>query len=106
MKKYEGLKRLAQLASPGPWIEDDGNIFSCPLNERRDEIIMKRILDEERVFHTDDNSALGGFPLGFVAQCNQSLPNFDADANFIAAASPFVILKLIKELEDAKKKLK
>lgn len=62
----------AEAATPGPWIEDDGHIHSQPLCEKEDEWLRSDLED--------------GRPETEVAYCAQELPNFDADAAFIAHA--------------------
>lgn len=90
----EKLERLAKAASPGPWSEDDGNIFSAPLSDERSRIIRQR-LDGIDVPHPDEAPELDGYPLGFVAKVPRFTVNFENDTAFIAAADPKTVLRLI-----------
>jgi len=78
----ERLRVLLAAATPGPWGTDDGNIFSRPLSDEREAVIMRRMAGED-VAHPDEDL---DEPLGFVAKCPQTCPNFDADEAIIAAA--------------------
>jgi hypothetical protein len=69
--------------SPEPWTEDDGNVFSEPLQAQRIDAIMRR-LNGEGGSHPDEG--LNGEPLGFVAAAGQNRENFEADALRIVAA--------------------
>lgn len=75
------LEALHAKATPGPWTEDDGNLFSKPLSDFRHEQCM-RIVQGEAIPHPDEGL---DEPLGFVAKCFQTSPNFEADAEFLAA---------------------
>jgi hypothetical protein len=86
-----GLERLLELAgkaSLGPWVEDDGNIFSKPQS------------DIEWKARRPDGTGSDMWD-GLVAKCEQTLPNFDADAAFIAAANPAVVKALVEALQAA-----
>jgi hypothetical protein len=61
-----------EAATPGPWIDDDGHIHSKPLCEKEDKWLR--------------SNSVSGCPETEVAYCCQELPNFDADATFIAHA--------------------
>lgn len=95
----DDLRALAKAATPGPWSEDDGNIFSVPLSKQREEVIM-RIVRGEDIPHPDEDRH---HPLGFLATTTQDTDNFPANAAFIAAASPSVIIGLLDEIEDWRK---
>jgi len=89
------LERLAKAASPGHWIEDDGNIFSKPLSDERERRINAMILDRS-LPHPDDDKGLDGYPLGFIAKVPQFTVNFEGDINYIAALDPLTVLELIR----------
>lgn len=80
--KIKALRDLLAKASPLPWCEDDGNLFSKPISDARMDRIMARI--ESRTTRDGEND--GELHDGFVAKCPQDLPNFVADAYFIEAA--------------------
>lgn len=71
---------LCAAATPGPWSEDDGNVFSTPLSREREDVIM-RIIAGEALVHPDDGLRE---PIGWVASTGQDQPNFESDAAFIA----------------------
>jgi hypothetical protein len=79
----QAIRARIDLATPGPWSEDDGNIGSEPLAEARQAIILRRLRGETGLPHPDDGLKS---PLGFVASTHQEQPNFEADAEFIAHA--------------------
>lgn len=80
MTRLAELRELLAKATPGPWDEDDGNIFSRPLSNERHAIIMRRIQGED-IPHPD-----GDEPMGYVASTGQVQPNFENDAALIPAA--------------------
>lgn len=84
------LAECAKAATPGPWGEDDCNIFCRPMsNARKDAILAKldgKPYNEEHL-HLD----------AFVASTQQRHEQSDADALFIAAANPAVVLALLEE---------
>ena len=84
---------LATAATEGPWVEDDGNVFSEPLSNERISVIQRR-LNGEDVAHPDtdrDN------PLGWICSTEQGQPNFIADGDFICV-SRTAIPELIAEV--------
>lgn len=80
--ELRAIEERAEAATPGPWSEDDGNVFSTPLSERRHEIIMRRIHGED-IPHPDHDEP---HPMGFVCTTTQETANFDNNADFIAHA--------------------
>lgn len=70
------LERIAKAATPGPWVEDDGNIFVQPTEDA--------YLD--------------------VAKAPQDVKNFEANAAFIAAFNPQTCLRLIAWIRSLERK--
>lgn len=86
------LAALAMAATPGPWREDDCNVFCGPMADARTDAIMAKI--EGRPYDR------GHLRLdAFVATTEQRGEHSDADARYIAAASPDVVLALLAERE-------
>ena len=84
------LAALARAATPGPWREDDCNVFCGPMADARTDAIMAKI--EGRPYDR------GHLRLdAFVATTEQRGEHSDADARYIAAASPDVVLALLAE---------
>lgn len=92
-------QRLAE-GTPRPWHEDDGHIQSSPLREQRHAVIMRRMNGED-LPHPDDVSSYADsdYPFGYVAHCEQRLPNFEADAHLIVDAVNG-LLGLLDELDE------
>lgn len=82
-KHLAELERLETAATPGPWTEDDGNVFSKPLSRQREKAIMRRVRGDESVPHPDDGRRA---PLGWVCGTRQEQDNYDADCELIAKA--------------------
>lgn len=82
-------------ATPLPWSEDDGNIFSQPLGTIRHEAIMKRVNGDKSIPHPDKGLEN---PLGWVATTQQAQPNFENDSCFIVEAVN-AIPELLAEIE-------
>lgn len=74
------LKTLAQEATPGPWYMD-GATTICPPHNYKKELVKSQM------------GAMGVY-LPSIAYCNQK-----ADAAYIAAAHPGVILAMCEEIE-------
>ncbi len=72
------LKRLAMAATSGPWLRDEGNEVSVS---------------------TDGDEAYWSWEAAGPAQVHGSDRQAIADADFIAAASPEVVLALVAEIE-------
>lgn len=90
----DALEALYKKTSPGPWGEDDCNIFSCPLADARHNAIIAKI--EGKPFNKDALHLDG-----FVATTEQRHEQSDDDAAFITAianAAP----KLFAELRAAR----
>jgi hypothetical protein len=81
-EELEAIRKRCEAATPGPWSEDDGNIFSEELSAQRHEAIVRRLAGSKEP-HPDGGL---GQPMGFIASTTQEQPNFDADADFIAHA--------------------
>lgn len=94
MTNLDDLEAKAKAATPGPWIEDDGNVFSVPLNEERWATIERRLGGDEP--HPDGEQR--GEPLGWICGTQQGQPKFDEDCEFIAAANPVAVLELVAEV--------
>lgn len=77
------LERLEREASKAPWVEDDGNVFSQP---QVDLGYAERSARRTRGLAAAPGSDSDGSWDGLVAKCEQSLPNFEADAEFITQA--------------------
>lgn len=92
------LRKLAEAATKGPWVEDDGNVHSEPLGMARETAILAKI--DGRPFNEADIERIG-----CVTSCNWENPNSDADAAFIAAASPDVVLGLLERIEKLRTEL-
>jgi hypothetical protein len=90
------IGRALAAATPGPWAEDDGNVFSRPLADERHAIIMRR-MDGEDVPHPDRGRT---HPLGWVASTEQATERSDADAHLIASA-PRWLAELVAAYQDA-----
>ena len=74
---------MCDLATEGPWVEDDGNIFSKPLSNLRHEQIQLRLNGDKNIPHPDRDRT---HPLGFVATTTQETDNFENDAAFITVS--------------------
>lgn len=74
------VRKLDHEATERPWSEDDGNVFSKPLSDRRHGLVMRRVAGED-VPHPDEGRKN---PLGFVCTTEQSTDRSDADARCIA----------------------
>lgn len=81
------LKRLAEAATPGPWIAA-GPSFNGPLPVYCDDVCVDREGDE------DDGYSICGAPVGLEESST-------GDMEFIAAANPSAIKSLIAQLEAA-----
>lgn len=91
------LRKLLEQATPGPWVEDDGNVFSAPISNANYELRSLARRDSKP-------QSPQGYD-GEVAKCSQQLPNFAADAEFIAAmrnALP-ALLDLVEAAEEMRK---
>jgi hypothetical protein len=87
-EKLSEFKAKAEAATPGPWVEDDGNVFSAPISNADYEA-------RSAARRNGNPQPPRGYD-GEVAKCSQQLPNFDADATYIAAANPAVVLALVE----------
>lgn len=96
---------LRDAATEGHWVEDDGHIQSKPLSEQAHDYVMRLLSDPE--FHAMETDDQINRPVTEVATCSQDLPNFEADAAFIAAAPSIVQLavELGAEVERMRKAL-
>ena len=81
------LRRLAQAASPGPWIAA-GPSFGESLPKYLNEVVIDRAGDE------DDGYSICGAPLGLDKEGSD-------DMAFVAAANPATITELLDRLEAA-----
>jgi hypothetical protein len=81
------LRRLAQAASPGPWIAA-GPSFGESLPKYLNEVVIDREGDE------DDGYSICGAPLGLDKEGSD-------DMAFVAAANPATITELLDRLEAA-----
>lgn len=82
--KLKKLKKAIDAASPGPWTEDDGNIFSKPLSDIRHKNVMdrlqkKNVPDLDQIHEEEGYSA----PLGWIAGTEQAQPKFEEDTQLI-----------------------
>ena len=75
----EEAKRIDAASTPGPWGEDDGNVFCRPLADARHEACVAKV--EGRPYEAD-HLAFDAF----VCTTEQRHPESDADATFIARA--------------------
>lgn len=97
------LEAVLAKATPGPWREDDCNIFCGPLADARHEAIKAKMLGkpfDARHMKFD----------AFVASTEQRHPESDADAELICAlrnAAPqlLTIARAVKALGDARKRV-
>lgn len=72
------LERLLGEATPGPWVQDDCNIFSKRLGDARMQAVMAKIAKEpydENALHLD----------AFIASTEQRHEQSDTDADLIVA---------------------
>lgn len=99
-EELDAIELRAAAATPGPWAEDDGHIFSRPLTYERHAAIMRRMAGSPEPHPDGDRDA----PLGAVATCSQDFPNFEADSEFIAAARSDVPA-LVAEVEALRSQL-
>ena len=83
------LRRLAQAATPGPWIAA-GPSFGESLPKYLNEVVIDREGDE------DDGYSICTAPIGLNEECSD-------DMAFIAAANPAAISELLDRLEAAEK---
>ena len=83
------LRRLAQAATPGPWIAA-GPSFGESLPKHLNEVVVDREGDE------DDGYSICNTPIGLDQECSD-------DMAFIAAANPAAISELLDRLEAAEK---
>ena len=90
------LRELSDAATAGPWVEDDGHIHSKPLCDLSHKWVMQRMDGKEPDFDR---------PKTWVATCDQELPNFQADADFIAATRE-AVPTLLDELDYVEEKCK
>lgn len=93
------LRALLAKVSPLPWGSDDGHIFSEPLTNERERLIMLRVQGDKSVPHPDRRCR--GEPLGAVCSTGQNRDNFEDDERAIVAvmnAAP----ALLAELEAAR----
>jgi hypothetical protein len=99
-KQLKKLRRLLKRASPGPWVEDDCNVFSEPLSQKRDEIIDQRLNGSDEP-HPDPDY---GDPMGWVCTTHQLRNNADADAELIVMLRNLIptLLDDIEELQQLK----
>ena len=86
------LRRLAQAATPGPWI-GCGPSFGESLPKYLNEVVVDREGDE------DDGYSICNAPIGLDEE-------HSADMAFIAAANPAVINELLDRLEAAEEEVK
>ena len=82
MKLLDELDQACAGASPLPWVEDDGNVFSKPLSEARVATIMRR-LEGSTEPHPDHDR---DWPDGWICGTHQATPSFDEDCEFIVRA--------------------
>ena len=83
------LRRLAQAATPGPWI-GCGPSFGESLPKYLNEVVVDREGDE------DDGYSICNAPIGLDEELS-------ADMAFIAAANPATVIELLDRLEAAEK---
>jgi regulator of replication initiation timing len=91
------LESLLAKATPLPWTEDDENIFSEPLDQKRSEAIERRLSGSKEP-HPDEGLQN---PLGWIATTEQGQPNGENDVALILGAVnelPNLIAR-IRELE-------
>lgn len=92
------LKALEEVATVGPWVEDDGHVHSQPKSKEVREYVHRLMNDPE--FKKEQGGSQKDRPETEVAHCSQELPNFDNDATFIAS-SRSELPKLRRALEAA-----
>ena len=73
-------RELDAKATAGPWSDDDGNVFSVPLSERREAAILRRMKGSDEP-HPDGD---WNNPLGWVCGTEQSTERFESDSRLIA----------------------
>lgn len=73
-------RELDAKATEGPWSDDDGNVFSVPLSERREAAILRRMKGSDEP-HPDGD---WNNPLGWVCGTEQSTERFESDSRLIA----------------------
>jgi len=76
---YVRMMAMLEAATLGPWAEDDGHVFSCPLEDERSTAILRKI---EKLPY--DQAALDPTPIQ-VATTQQQHECSDADARLIVA---------------------
>ena len=89
MIEINELRRLAQAATPGPWIAA-GPSFGESLPKYLNEVAVDREGDE------DDGYSICNTPIGLDEELS-------ADMAFIAAANPATVIELLDRLEAAEK---
>lgn len=77
MARLDEIEARAKAASDGPWVEDDGWVHSEPQNRACMEWIRKKLAGK-----TPSKPR----PVTAVARCEQDWPDFQENADFIAAA--------------------
>jgi hypothetical protein len=90
-KRIAEIRARLNAATPGPWVEDDGNVFDDATSKARYDAIIAKI--DGRPY---DDAAVR--KLGLVATCDQAWENFDNNALFIAHA-PADIAFMLSEVE-------
>ena len=82
--ELDAIQGMVEKATEGPWVEDDGWIHSGPAADRLTAYIDALMARANAGLPRDDDQA--DRPETVVARCEQTLPNFEADAEFIAHA--------------------
>lgn len=92
----EAIEKRARAATPGPWGDDDGHVFSEP---------MQAVTIE---WCATPNHGSKRPPDASVADCSQQYKNFEADSEFIAHARQDIpaLISRIRELEGEIARLK
>lgn len=94
--QLDKLEAVARSARPGPWVEDDCNVFSQPIQQQMyaylDELMAGTHPDCATQETHDDQP---GRPDPFICTTEQRDQQAWADAKFIAAFNPETCLRLI-----------
>lgn len=97
------LLTLCDEATPGPWVEDDGFVHSGPATEAVTKYIDRLMSDP--AYDAEQGGDQKDRPETVVALCDQNLPNFDADARFIATFDPVVVREMVGLLKKQRKRI-
>ena len=90
------LRKAAEKATGGEWVEDDGNIFDKATNDKVMPYIMK-LMAKEIDQHDPNNQPSRPKPL--ICTTTQETVNFENNAAYLELCSPANILRILDALE-------